>query len=86
MIWCSTLKFLDNMLKFREMDVNSFLYILPRPLSNIMNDYGVRRLPGGASTGSGSILEPSKNDIVDEINREAAQYAAEHPQDAEDEL
>lgn len=66
-------------------EINHFVHSEPRPLSNIMRDYGALRMPSGQSTGEGSILEPSKNDIVDELNREAAEYAAEHKDDAGDE-
>lgn len=70
------------MIHFSKMDVNKFEYIPPRPLSNIFRDYGALRNPSGASTGSGSVLEPTKNDIVDEINRQTrAAAAAEEPQD-----
>ncbi len=70
------------MIHFAKMDVNKFEYIPPRPLSNIFRDYGAMRNPSGSSTGEGSVLEPTKNDIVDEINRLAREKAAEDlPQD-----
>lgn len=65
------------MVHFAKMDVNKFEYIPPRPLSNIFRDYGALRNPSGASTGSGSVLEPTKNDIVDQINLEAREFAAQ---------
>ena len=67
------------MIHIHAMDVNRFEYVEPRPLSNIFRDYGALRNPSGQSTGSGSILEPTKNDIVDQINKEAREYALEHP-------
>lgn len=72
------------MLCIEEMFVNKFIDCPPRPLSNILNDYGVRRQPGGNSFGEGSVLDPSKNDIVDALNREAAEYAQEHSQDPDE--
>ncbi len=71
------------MLHIKKMDLNRFEYIQSRPLSNIFRDYGALRNPSGLSTGSGSVLEPTKNDIVDQINKEAREYALEHPADDE---
>ncbi len=62
-------------------EVNHFVYQQPRPLSNIMRDYGALRMPAGQSTGEGSILEPTKNDIVDQLNREAKEYAEQQHAD-----